>query len=154
MKIIKVLLVVVSILVFSSGACDPSPRNMTFTIINQSDKEIVFCNYLFPKDMEIGSILKTIKQDINSFTVNGPQYPVLKSNEEFIINTRSSRQSIIEQDDSANVVIWIVESQRINELNNFEKIDLKQLDYLYIGGGKEIDKMDWKIVYQSKPEYQ
>lgn len=151
MKSIKVILVLINILVFSSGACDPSPQNMTFTIVNQSDKEIVFCDYLFPKDMENSRILKTIKQDIVSFAVNGPQYPVLKSNEEYVIKTRSSRQSIIEKADSAKVVIWIVESQKINKLSKFNEIHFKDLDYIYIGSGKEINKMDWRIVYQCLP---
>lgn len=146
--VLEVIIIFVVITLFSSGSCDPARDQTPYSITNKSQADIVFAHYYVENTLNIKDyLLRSLQEDIEIFTTTGPYYEVLKPDETFTVQSLYSREDYLEETTRALFFIWILETDNLTKLNSLSPITLDDIDFYFLGYAKQLENMNWEIVY-------
>lgn len=149
LMMLEALTIFVVITLFSSGSCDPARDQTPYSITNKSQEDIVFA-YYYVKDTlsDKDYLLRSLQEDIEIFNTTGPYYEVLRPNETFKVKSLYSREDYLENSSRSIFFIWILETDNLKKLKDLSPITLDDIDYYFFGKAKELESMNWEIVYE------
>jgi len=150
-KALQSIVVLAVIVFFSSGACDPPMRQTPYSITNKSTEDIVFAYYYVTDDLNTEEYLLTsLSEDIEIFNTTGPYYEALKPNKTFLVKSYANREELLEESSRSIFFIWIQETKNLGKVKDVSPITFDDIDFYFIGNAKELEKINWEIVYHGK----
>lgn len=149
--VLEVIIIFVVITLFSSGSCDPARDETPYSITNKSQADIVFAHYYVENTLNIKEyLLQSLQRDIEVFNKTGPYYEALKPDDTYIVKSYYTREDYLEESTRALFFIWILETDHLTKLNSLSPITLDDIDFYFLGDAKELENMNWEIVYRGK----
>lgn len=121
-----------------------------FSITNKSKSDII-CGVYFRRFPHEDELLKSISEDIRVHNEGDPKRWAIKPNQTKKTRVKSSRKDLIDSYSlNSIIIIWIVEIDTLKKLDGKSSITWDDLDYYFLGNAKELEALDWKIVYKEK----
>ena len=121
-----------------------------FSITNKSKSDII-CGVYFRSFPHEDELLKSISEDIRVHNEGNPERWAIKPNQTRKPRVKSSRKGLIDSYSLNSImIIWIVEIDTLKKLDGKSSITWDDLDYYFLGNAKELEALDWKIVYKEK----